>query len=262
MNRAFNYVTGVAILTSCLSPVLIAEEAEDKPWAVAAELGVISTSGNTETTSMQGKVEVKQKLNRWHNEYILSALFKEDQITEDDGTKTTEKTAEKYFGSIKSAYQLEKEHSNLFVYASHADDEFGAYSKYSTISLGYGTRLYNGDTMQLDAEIGPGYFRGERVLEDETTPEDDEIIEVEKGAMVRGAASFAWQVSTTAEFRQTLSVESGQDNTRTVAESSLTTKINSSLQMKLGFNVANDSEVAEDKKKTDTMTYVNLVYSF
>jgi putative salt-induced outer membrane protein YdiY len=262
MNRVFNIVPGVALLTAFFSPILLAEEAEDKAWAIAAELGVISTSGNTETTSIQGKIAAKQQLTHWHNEYIFSALFKEDQITEDDGSKTTEKTAEKYFGSIKSAYQLEKEQSNLFVYASHADDQFGAYSKYSTVSLGYGTRLYNSDNMQLDAEIGPGYFRGERVVQNEATPEDDEIIQVEQGAMVRGAASFAWQISTSAEFKQTLSVESGQDNTRTVAESSLTTKINGSLQMKVGFNVTNDSEVAEDKKKTDTMTYVNLVYSF
>ena len=68
--------------------------------------------------------------------------------------------------------------------------------------------------------------------------------------------------SPSAEFKQTLSVESGEDNTRTVAESSLSTRINDAMQMKVGFNVANDSDVAPGKEKTDTMTYVNLVYNF
>ena len=245
----------LAGVASLFAPFVMAQDDENKPWTVATELGVIATSGNTETTSVQGKIDVKQRLTRWHNHYIFSALFKEDQVTEDDGTKTTEKTAEKYFGSIKSAYQLESEHSNFFVFGSHAEDKFGSYEQYSTIAIGYGTRLYNGETMQLDAEIGPGYFRGERVLEDES-------IQTETGMILRGAASFAWQISPSAEFKQTLSVESGEDNTRTVAESSLSTRINDAMQMKVGFNVANDSDVAPGKEKTDTMTYVNLVYNF
>lgn len=237
-----------------ISPLAFAQD-EDKTWAVATELGYISTSGNTETTSVQGKIEVKQTLTRWHNEYILSALFKEDQVTDDDGVETTEKTAEKYFGSAKSAYQLESANSNFFVYGSHAEDEFGSYNKYSTVAVGYGTRLYENNTMKLDVEIGPGYFRGERVLEDDT-------IEVEKGATARGAAIYLWQVSDNAEFKQTVNVESGADNTRTVAETSLSTKINAALQLKVGFNVSTDSNVADDKEKTDTTTYVNLVYKF
>lgn len=245
----------LAGLSSILAPYAMAQDDENKPWSISTELGVISTSGNTEATSIQGKIDAKQRLTRWHNHYIFSALFKEDQVTEDDGTKNTEKTAEKYFGSIKSAYQLENEHSNFFMFGSHAEDKFGSYNRYSTIAIGYGTRLFDGQSVQLDAEVGPGYFRGERVLADES-------IETETGMILRGAASLAWQISPSAEFKQTLSVESGEDNTRTVAESSLSTRINASMQMKVGFNVANDSNVAPDKENTDTMTYVNLVYNF
>lgn len=255
MIRKYVLVTGIVSLSALSPSLVVAQDQSDKIWKVSTELGVIATSGNTETTSVQGKVDAKQELTRWHNHYIFSALFKEDQITEDDGSKTTEKTAEKYFGSIKSAYQLDNEHSNFFMFGSHAEDKFGSYEQYSTAAIGYGTRLYNSDTMQLDAEIGPGYFRGERVLADGTNQE-------ETGMMIRGAASYAWQITTSAEFKQTLSVESGEDNTRTVAESSLSTRINDAMQMKVGFNVANDSDVAPDKKKTDTTTYINLVYNF
>lgn len=246
--------TGLFAMTSILSWAANAQD-EDKPLTVATELGVIATSGNTETTSVQGKIDAKHKLERWHNNYIFSTLFKEDRIIEDDGTQSREKTAEKYFGSLKGAYQLESEHTNFFVYASHADDEFGSYSKYSTVAVGYGTRLYDAEDMQLDAEIGPGYYRGQRVLEDGS-------IEEESGIMARAAASYAWQISPSAEFKQTLMVESGQDNTRSVAESSLSTRISDAMQMKVGLNVAHDTKVAVDKENTDLTTYINLVYNF
>lgn len=227
----------------------------EEPWEATAEVGIIATSGNTETTTVQAKGEVKQRSTRWHNHYILSVLFKEDKITQDDGTTVTEKTAEKYFGSAKSAYQLQRENTNLFVFGSHADDQFGAYRKYSTLAIGYGARLYESATVKLDAEIGPGYFRGEQLFEDGTTHS-------ESGFLLRAASALKWELTETAEFNQTVSVESAEDNTRTVAESSLSTRINGSLQMKIGFNVAHDSDVAPGKEKADTTTYVNLVYKF
>ena len=226
-----------------------------KPWAVSTELGVIATSGNTETTSIQAKIDAKQTTERWHNHYVLTALFKEDQVTQEDGSKIKEKTAEKYFGSAKAAYQLQREHSNLFLYGAHTDDQFGAYRRYSTVALGYGDRLFDGETMHLDVEIGPGYFRAEKVLADES-------LEKETGVLLRGAAAYLWKISEAAEFTQTLSVESAEENTRTVAETALTTRINSALQLKVGVNLSNDSDVAPGKEKTDTMSYVNLVYQF
>src|SRR5690606_22170494 len=106
-----------------IAPLTLAdEEKEEGPWRVAAEVGVIATSGNTETTTVQGKLDATHDMERWNNQYILSVLFKEDEIPQDDGTTETEKTAERYSASIKSAYKLEREHSNLFVFGSHTDD--------------------------------------------------------------------------------------------------------------------------------------------
>lgn len=245
----------LVVALSALGFCAFASAEPEKPWEVKAELGVIATSGNTETTSIQAKLEAKQYTPRWHNHYVLNGLFKRDQITRDDGTKTKEDTAEKYFASAKTAYQLDNDTSNLFLFGSHTDDKFGSYSEYSTLAIGYGARVFETDTMKLDAEVGPGYFRNKRVLADET-------IEKEDGFLLRGAASFNWQFTETAEFNQTLSVESAQENTRTIAESSVSTRINNSMQLKVGFNVSNDSDVAPGKKKTDTTSYVNLVYSF
>ena len=225
--------------------------ATDKVWTTSAELGAITTSGNTVGTSITGKIDAKQELQQWSNQYIFSAFFKEDEKTDDNGDKYTEKSAEKYLISAKTAYKLDNEFDKLFAFGSYTDDEFGAYTEYTTVALGYGTRVYNAEDKHLDVEIGPGYFTGKRSTG-----------ETEKGLIVRGAAAFNWTISESASFAQTLSVEYGDDNTRTISETSLLAKINGSLQMKAAFLVQNDSSVPDGKKSTDTQTSLTLVYSF
>ncbi len=79
---------------------------EVRPWEASAELGVVSASGNTETTSMQAKLDIKQNLDKWTNSYVLTGLINKSEVENDDGTTSNEKTAEKYFGSVKSAYDF------------------------------------------------------------------------------------------------------------------------------------------------------------
>jgi putative salt-induced outer membrane protein len=225
--------------------------ATDKVWKTSAELGAITTSGNTAGTSVTGKIDAKQELAQWSNQYIFSAFFKEDEKTDDNGDRFTEKSAQRYLISAKTAYKLEQEYTKLFAFGSYTDDEFGAYTEYTTVAVGYGSRLYNDDDKSLDTEIGPGYFTGKRSSG-----------ETERGFIMRGAASFNWTISESAAFAQTLSVEYGNDNTRTIAETSLQAKVNGSLQMKAAFLVQNDSDVPEGKKSTDTQTSLTLVYSF
>lgn len=223
----------------------------DKVWTTSAELGAITTSGNTVGTSVTGKIDAKQELEQWSNQYIFSAFFKEDEKKDEEGNTYTEKSAQRYLVSAKAAYKLEDEFDKLFAFGSYTDDEFGAYTEYTTVAVGYGTRLYNAEDKSLDVEVGPGYFTGKRSTG-----------ETEKGFIVRGAGAFKWTISESATFAQTVSIEYGADNTRTIAETSLQAKVNGSLQMKAAFLVQNDSDVPEGKKSTDTQTSLTLVYSF
>ncbi len=248
-----------ALTTTFFTPAFADDE--KRPWDVEVDIGAIATSGNTETTSLQFKVDAKQNLEKWENQYIFNSLFKEDEVTRDDDTTSKEKTAEKYFGSAKFAYLIGVEEAYLFGFGSYTEDKFGAYRTYATVALGYGNWLYSSSTLNWFVEAGPGYFEGEKVIEsdDDTIPDS---ITNESGAMLRAATALEWKITSNAEFKQMISVESGADNTRTVSETSLATSINGSMKMKVGFAVANDSDVAPGKEKTDTTTFVNLVYSF
>ncbi|MYM67215.1 DUF481 domain-containing protein [Pseudoduganella sp. FT55W] len=221
-------------------------------WNTSAELGAISTSGNTVGTSVTGKIDAKQETAKWSNEYILAGYFKDEEVTDDNGEKTRERSAQRFSLSAKAGYKLlHDDHGKLFALATHVDDKFGAYIRYSTIGVGYGTQTYQSDTHTLDVEIGPGYFRGVR-SEGNT----------ENGMTIRGAANLKWKLSDSAQFRQNISVERGTSNIHSMAETALLTKINSTMQMKAAFNIRNDTNVPADKKNTDTQTSVTLVYSF
>lgn len=234
---------------------------EKRPWDVEVDIGAIATSGNTESTSLQFKVDAKQNLEKWENQYIFNSLIKEDEVTQDDGETSSEKTAEKYFGSAKFAYLIGVEEAYFYGFGSYTDDQFGAYRTYTTVSLGYGNWLYFSPTLNWFIEAGPGYFQGEKVIESDDPAIADSISD-EEGAILRFATAVQWQVTANAEFKQMLSIETGADNTRTQSETSLAASISDRMKMKVGFSLANDSEVAPGKEKTDTTTFVNLVYSF
>lgn len=237
--------------------------AEDKPWEVTSELGAIITSGNTETTSIKGGIAAKQNLENWKNEYKLSGFYKENEV-EVNGVKKDQRTNEKYTASAQGNYKLDEKHSYLFVYGGHTSDYFGAFRNESVISVGYGRRLLDESDMTLDAEIGPGYkyFK----YQDYSTEVDKNgtpLAGKYEGEMIALAkANFAWQVSEAAKFTQLVAVEYGSSNTKTRSESALLTKINDSLQMKVGFNITHNSDVGEGQENTDTETALTLVYSF
>lgn len=255
LQSKFCLIGGALIVSSA-----VFAEVADKPWEAAAELGVVSASGNTEATSLQAKLDMTQNLERWTNSYVLTGLINKSDVEQDDGSVSNEKTAEKYFGSVKSAYDLgEKESNYLFFFASHAVDKFGSYRQYSTVSAGYGTSLIEQENLRMEAEVGPGYVQGEKVFEDPVLP--DRFV-TEDGAMLRVAGKLVWNLTANAEFKQLLSVESAEDNRRTLSETSLSTKISEVMQMKATFSLATDSEVAPGKEKTDTTTSITLVYKF
>ena len=224
---------------------------EGSNWYTSAELGAINTSGNTSGTTVTGKVDARHEMSNWSNEYVFSGFFKEDEITNDDGSRSRTRSAQRYSVSAKAAFKLLEDGKRAFVLGSHVNDKFGAYTRYSSLSVGYGTQMLRREDRTVDVEIGPGVFHGV-----------SSAGETESGLTVRGAAQLRWRVSPSAAFSQTVSVERGTSNMHSIAETALSTKINGTMQMKAAFSARNDTNVPETKKNTDTQTSLTLVYSF
>lgn len=248
------HITPFPILALALAIAHGGAAAADIPegtWSTAAELGAIATSGNTVGASVTGKIDARQELDDWSNQYIFTGYFKEDEKNLEDGDKIRVRSAERFSVSAKAAYKLLDRSEKLFVLGSHIDDKFGAYTTFSSMAIGHSSQWYKSPDATIDIELGPGYFNGKRASG-----------ESESGFTVRGAAALKWKLSTSALFSQTVSVERGASNIHSSAEAAISTKINDTMQMKAAFVARNDSNVPVDKKNTDTQTSLTLVYSF
>lgn len=219
---------------------------EVKPFSMDGEFGYIATTGNTETTSVKGKLSAHQELTQWSNDYTVEALYKKDQIS---GVEQT--TAQKYFLSAQGNYKLENPDHRIFGFASYEDDKFSSFNYQATLAAGWSQKMWEDDTSRFHYSIGPGYSFAE------TNEGEDQ-----SGLIVRGSLDYQWKISDTANFKQLLSTEVGSDNTKSKSETSVSAQISGDLSLKVSLILDHNSDVADDIDNLDTQTAVTLVYSF
>lgn len=228
------------ILTGWLGAANAAEE--EQGFGGEAELGVVSTSGNTQTSSVNAKAKLMYRADDWRHEGRLEALRSRDR---------SETTAERYLASGKSDYYLTKM-DYLFGTLRYEEDRFSGYSYQFSEAVGYGRRVINQETLTLDLEIGAG---GHHSKESGTNVRKNE-------AMLRGGVKLGWDISPTARFTEELLIEGTRHNTSTESVTALTASINAHFALRLSLTVKHNSHVPADTKKTDTLSAATLVYNF
>ncbi len=217
--------------------------AADEPQGFGgeAELGIVTTSGNTNTRSVNARAKLRYLADPWRHELRAEGLRTSDGSTI---------TAERYLVSGKSDYHF-RPHDYLFGTVRYEDDRFSGYDYQFSEALGYGHRALDGPGLTLDLEIGAG---GRHSREQGGRRRDVGI--------VRGGARLGWDISPTARFTEELLVESGSDNTYSESVSALKVKINGNFAMKLSLTVKNNSAVPPGIRHTDTLSAVTLAYDF
>lgn len=234
----------------CGAAITGANAEEAKPFTLDGEFGLILTTGNTETTSVKGKITAHQELDRWSNDFILDALYKKDEVTIDE-EKTEQTTAQKLFASGQGNYKLDNPDHRIFAFASYEDDRFSSFDYQSTVAAGWNQKLWADESSSFEYSIGPGYSSNKT-----------NTGETVSGMIVRGALDYQWKISDTATFKQLLSTEVGSDNTKSKSVSSLSAQLVGSLSMKFSVTMDHNTDVAANREKLDTQTAVTLVYTF
>lgn len=206
------------------------------------ELGIVVARGNSDTETGNVRLELNYQHERWSNESIFNAVHARD---------SGETNNSRWVLSNKTDYNL-SEVSYLVGALRYDRDRFSAFRYQSTVAVGYGRRLVATESHRLKVELGPG-FRFARLRETDET--ENEVI-------VRGFVDYRWQVSDTTQFTNRFLVESGDDNTFLENTLGLSVAVNSRISLKTGFSVRHNTDVDPGRKKTDTLTTVNLVYNF
>ena len=241
------------LLTSLLvlsSSVFAAEEAKG-PWKSSAEVGIVRTTGNTETQNTSLKGDVIYEDGQWkytgHGEAFGAS--------QEDDAGDTDVSAERYLLSGKADYKM-SDLDYVFGLVQLQKDRFSGFEYEHVVSAGYGRKIIKEADMELDVEIGPGvrFFKVDEDIEPSS--------EADEEALLRLAGKYWWAITDHSKFTQNLTVEIGEDLTTTTSVTGLQANINSSLAMKLTFTAKNKNEVPADTEKTDTETAVTLVYTF
>lgn len=228
------------VALSALLALPVAAHAGDFKGEAAA--GLLMTSGNSDSESLNGKIAVDYLAAPWKNTFTATAINNGG----DEG-----RTAERYTASNQLNYDLDPD-NYLFGVVDWEKDRFGAYAERTSEAVGYGRHVLKGPVHLLDAEIGGGWRQQE---EQDTGDKNSE-------AIARLAGKYTWKISETSAFAQALKMEYGKDNTFSESITELKMSVVGNLFAALSFTVHRNSHAPADTDKTDTFTAVNLGYAF
>ena len=230
-------------------------EAPASPWTGDGELGYASARGNSTSESLNARLNLQYVQGDWIHAMDLFGLrtSAEYQTQDEDGATSSrrENTANRHTLGFNSALQL-GEHRQFTTALRLERDDFATYDWQQSASIGYGTRVMEGERTRLDIQVGPGFRRAHHV-------EDNQI---ESGLIGRGFVGLKFDLTENTELANTLLVESGKHNTFAQNELGVSVAMNSHLALKAGLQARHNSEVEEQRKKTDTLTTMNVVYKF
>ncbi len=237
----------VALAVLFSTPTLFAQsgllsDAPDEGYLGTIDFGYISTTGNSETESLNGAFKYITRISdEWSTGVHITGMTSEnDEVRE----------AERYTFVWNNRYDL-SERSFVYSVVDYMDDYFGAYDYQAGAYVGYGHELFKDDTGHFSLGLGLGYrVNALKAGEDE------------KENVVRGDLDYQYNISETATFTQLVSAIWGQEFDTYSSETALKTKISDSLALKLAYHVNYNSEVPVGAEKRDTTTSISVSYSF
>jgi putative salt-induced outer membrane protein len=232
---------GIKGFAAALS-LLAAIPADAGDWSGKGELGGVLARGNTDSETINGKIDLSREVARWTYQTGFSILR-----TVNDGVKS----ANRWELRGESDYRL-SERSFVFGTLRYEDDEFTDYNYQATASLGYGYKLIDSEKTTLAGKVGVGYRRSELRLSGDT--QNDPI--------VRAALDYSQQLTETTQITDKFLVESGSDNTYMQNVLSLAVKMNESLALGLSYELRHNTDVLPGTEKTDQILTANLVFGF
>jgi putative salt-induced outer membrane protein len=248
----------VSLLVTALLLAPCAADAADpaEGWTGTGELGLALARGNAKSENLNTKLAFANEDARWKHQFSLAALRAKGETRGDfDGDGVPEErfelNANRYEAAASSALKM-NERAYWIGALRYENDDFAPFESQSTFSIGYGYTAIDSETTKLSAEVGPGYRRAKSASTGDT----------ENDTIVRGQIEFSHQLTDNTTLGNLLLVESGSDNTFIQNDLGVKVAMNSKLALKAGLQVRNNSEVGPGIDKTDTLTTVNLVYTF
>ncbi|WP_167469918.1 DUF481 domain-containing protein [Vibrio aquaticus] len=221
------------------------------PWNTEVEFGYQAHSGNSDSQSLNSRLsaEYLQGRHRTNGEWKYYLLYKDGEEDKRQSTYTAQ-----------SDYKLGPK---TYLYGSFkgVDSRYSAYFKDYTLSGGLGYQFSNTEQFVLELELGPGFRYQEPNLDE---IDDDDIIftDIVQEGIFRGNLNTKWQALDNLSVSADLTVVTGQSNTRTDTDLSVTNNITEDIALKLAHSRQYHDKVPDGLTKADSIFSVNLLFIF
>src|SRR5580692_4562991 len=146
-------LTAVIPLAALVAPALVlADDAPappPPPLQVKAQVGYVSSHGNTDAQTANAKIEVTYNVEAWKHDLQLAGLY---------GESNDIVSAERLDAQWQSNYNFT---NRLYAFGGlhYDDDKFSGFQYQETVSAGVGYSLIKLADATLDAQVGVGYRR-------------------------------------------------------------------------------------------------------
>lgn len=223
-------------------------------WTGKAELGLLSSSGNTEAKSANTKLDLTHEGPKWRNNFFVSALY---------GENAEFSTAERYESRYQADWKI-SDRLSWFGGIRGEEDRFSGFAYQATVSTGASYKFIDSPTTQLTASLGAGYrrSRAETLIKSDAGEVLDRIAgEVENEPVATLSSNYEHAFTESTKLTNKLLAESGSDNTAVQNDLALSVNMTETLALAVGFGIRYNSDPPPLSESTDTLTTVNLVYN-
>ncbi len=238
-------------------------------FTASAQLGLLYLTGNTRSADIKTGLDLRFERGLWRSSFVFDLLVKktetEREVSTNEIQKNFETTDQKWSITSQTNYTLDAVKQN-YIYGSvfYGENRFSGFDSQASMSTGWGRRWFESKEASFDADVGPGFKR------DVTQVMPEEIAsgitsKTQATLILQAQALYIRKMNEHIEFKQLLvvkhAIEKGQ-NSVYQAESSITSRLIDSLQLKLNYVIDYNSKVDDDKENLNTETSAVLIYSF
>ncbi len=240
----FNHLLVITALTATATPALANDFTTfTNGWKGSVEAGADYANGNTNKSNFRSALNLKQELQYWENTIEAKA-----RIGKTEGVRSEET----YRIKGETDYKF-SQNTYVFAEGEYVNDQFSGFEYRITEALGAGHKLYDINNFRLDIK---GSVGGRHTKEDTLAgKKENELI-------LKPAAELNWDITDTLNLNQKASSIIGTDKTISHFNTSISTHLIGAFKLKLALDIEHTSKVPTGKKKTDTLTSLNLVYDF
>jgi putative salt-induced outer membrane protein len=222
-------------------------------WFGKAEISFLSTSGNTDTSSIGGGLELNYKPTPWlftlKGAYLKSAT-------------NGETNAELFTGSLRGSRDLTPQ-LDVYGNGSYLRNRFSGIENLYGVDAGAGWKFLNSPVLFLRLEAGVGWAHEE---DRDVPPPEIAIITKRSYALVKSALAFKWQFSKMAGFTNDFTFLEDLDDTSNwfiTDKAAITAQMTAIFALQASWTLLYHNEpVSPAFGHTDTATAISLVAKF